>query len=328
MKSFFIRLLFAAVILTYMHGCFNTDNSTNPSITDSNNSKNIKEYAGNDLLDFPGNPILTKYNTLTEYGPYFGRVIYDENKFKMWYANSHGNDKYDIGYAESYDGFTWYIINGLAIQAGPPGSWDSYGVRPGAVIKENNVYKMYYCGQSKPNNYRSLKTGLAISYDGKTWYKSSEETTTIININGLTTDIIKIEDIYYLYYGNNKIIGVATSPDGLRWEKSDHSIINATEQWEGGGVWSCTIIKDKDRYKMLYTNKYLNAFGYAESLDCLHWTKKSTPMFTFHEANKMWPFDIRYPVIRKVSQTYYIFYSTVSLKWECKMGVAVASRLK
>lgn len=282
----------------------------------------------NYVTDYPGNPILTKNNNGTTYGPYFGRVLYDENIFKMWYANSYGSDKYTVGYAESNDGFTWNIINGSVLKPGDSGSWDSYGVHPGAVIKEDGVYKMYYCGEDTPNDVTRKRIGLAISYDGKEWYKSSDTTMKKINIYGYTTDIIKINNTYYLYYGNSTVIGVATSTDGINWSKSSNSIITATESWEGSRIWSSTVIADEGKYKMLYTNSAFDAFGYAESYDGINWTKKSSPFFTYNDTNNLWVDNICFPFLRKVGQTYYLFYSTRSDSWECKMGVAIASKLK
>ncbi|MBK7501091.1 MAG: hypothetical protein IPI19_18960 [Ignavibacteriales bacterium] len=43
-------------------------------------------------------------------------------------------------------------------------SWDSKSVSPGAVLKENGIYKMYYCGYS--DEYDNWYVGLATSVNG------------------------------------------------------------------------------------------------------------------------------------------------------------------
>ncbi|MEW6195425.1 MAG: hypothetical protein AB1521_09735 [Bacteroidota bacterium] len=277
--------------------------------------------------DNPGNPILSKLDNNTPYGLYFGRVLFDENKFKMWFSNSYGSDKYDIGYAESLDGVSWQIVKQVVIGTGAPGSWDSYGVHSGAVIKEGNLYKMYFTGQSESGS-PSKRIGLATSYDGINWMKSSEAIVDQIDLTGYSTDILKVNGVYYLYYGNSDIIGVAISTDGYTWYKSNKSVVEATESWEGERLLSCTVIHENGKFKMLYSNSRLyDKFGYAESDDGTNWTKRKTPVFSFEETYNLWPFDIRYPFLRKIGNTYYIFYSTVSPSYECKIGVAFTSTL-
>lgn len=277
--------------------------------------------------DYAYNPILTGLDNGSTYGPYFGRVMYDEGKFKMWFANSFGSDRYDIGYAESLDGLRWVVINNSVIKPGVYGSWDSYGVHPGAVIKDGNIYKMYYAGQSTDNNEAYRKIGLATSYDGINWTKSSEQVTNQINILGYTTDIVKVNGVYYLYYGNSTVIGVATSTDGITWQKSSKNVVTASESWEGSRIWSCTVVYESGKFKMLYNSGLFKYFGYAESTDGINFTKRSTPVFSYDNTYNKWPGDIRYPFFRKVGQTYFIYYSTVSSNYNCRMGVATASAL-
>lgn len=278
--------------------------------------------------DNVNNPIINKMGNQKSYGAYFGRVLYDKGMFKMWFTNSYGSDKYDIGYAESIDGLSWQIIKKVVLEAGSPGSWDSYGIHGGAVIKEGNIYKMYFTGQSEPNNPSKRKIGLATSYDGINWTKSNEDVVNQININGYTTDILKVSGVYYLYYGNPDIIGVATSIDGYNWQKSNKSVVKASEPWEGSLLLSCSVIHEKGKFRMLYSNsKLFNKFGYAESEDGINWIKRKTPVFSYEETYNFWPFDIRYPFLRKVGNNYYIFYSTTSSQYESKIGVVTTSLL-
>lgn len=277
--------------------------------------------------DYSYNPILTGLDNGSPYGPYYGRVLYDEGKFKMWFANSFGSDRYDIGYAESLDGLRWQVINNSVIKPGAPGSWDGYGVHPGAVIKDGNIFKMYFAGQSTDNNESHRRIGLATSYDGINWTKSSEQITNQINILGYTTDILKVNGVYYLYYGNSSVIGVATSTDGVNWQKSTKNVVTASESWEGNRIWSCTVIYENGKFRMLYNSGLFKYFGYAESIDGINFTKRSSPVFSYDNTYSKWPGDIRYPFFRKVGQTYYIYYSTVSSGYNCRLGVATAYAL-
>lgn len=316
MKKCILFICFSVITLV-CSSC--VDNSTGENGIE--NAPSLNEIVWN---DYEANPILTKDNNGSPYGPYYGRILFDDNKYKMWFANGYGSDKFDIGYAESLNGLTWSIVKIRALEVGPTGSWDSYCVHPGAVIKDGNIYKMYYCGQSRPNDASDKRIGLATSTDGINWTRSTIETVNTIDIKGYTTDILKVDNTYYLYYGNSDVIGVATSTDGLNWTKNNQSVILASKVWEGTRVWSCSVIKDEDKFKMVYTTKLMNSFGYAESNDGIIWIKSEYPIFDYLRTVGTSD-NIRYPFLRKVGRSYYIYYSTVSLSYENKIRVAKAT---
>ena len=263
--------------------------------------------------------VLTSTQTNIYYGAYDGRVLYDNGKFKMWYSNSYGNDQYDIGYAESNDGIIWTVVTPHAITQGDAGSWDSYGVHVGGIIKDGNTYKLYYCGQSTANDVTTKKIGYATSTDGLSWTKHGLITASGVNIYGYNTDVINVNGIYYLYYGNSTEVGVITSLDGINWTKSSTMIISASQSWEGTKIWSCSVIYEDNKFKMLYMTQNFNYFGYAESSDGINWTKSSRPIWGNATS------DIRGPFIRKVNNNYYLYYSTQTNNYISGIGVAVAT---
>jgi predicted transcriptional regulator len=89
-------------------------------------------------------------------------VILDENGiYHMWYSG--GNADTDrIFYATSFDGVCWFR-QGLAVDLGPPGSYDETRVSELTVIKDcDGYYKMWYIGSDGKNN-RMMHATLPLS---------------------------------------------------------------------------------------------------------------------------------------------------------------------
>lgn len=89
-------------------------------------------------------------------------VVLDENNiYHMWYSG--GNEDTDrIFYATSFDGINWFR-QGLAVDIGPPGSYDESSVSELTVIKDcDGFYKMWYIGSDGKND-RMMHATLPLS---------------------------------------------------------------------------------------------------------------------------------------------------------------------
>ncbi|MHA2265665.1 MAG: fibronectin type III domain-containing protein, partial [Candidatus Thorarchaeota archaeon] len=99
-------------------------------------------------------------------GVVFPEVIKEGGVYKMWYAGYEGSN-YRILYATSNDGIGW-TSQGLAIDIGNPGDFDSGGVLEPTVTKDPlGTYHMWYTG-SDALNFRILN---ATSPGGVSWTK-------------------------------------------------------------------------------------------------------------------------------------------------------------
>ena len=136
-------------------------------------------------------------------------VIFDEGKFKMWYASmdkwEQGSEGlkhfYDIKYAESLDGLNWNRFGKGVISYQNKVEY-AFG-RPN-VIKENGIYKMWYCYRG--NAYR---IGYAESIDGINWNRMDELAGIDISEKGWDDQMIEYPTVfnvknqrYMLYNGN------------------------------------------------------------------------------------------------------------------------------
>ena len=274
-------------------------------------------------IDYPDNPVLSpQYNWWDFNGVWQSQVVFEDGTYKMWYMGLVNNAVGYIGYAESSDGINWtHPYSDPVLYPGNYGEWDATRVAPGAIIKEDGIYKMYYSGFN--DQYSHWDIGLATSSDGVNWTKYPGNPiivgTTGWEFQVVATSILKVDGTYYLYYyGKNSPeykIGLATSADGINWTKyPGNPIMVPTSSWENTGVYYPSVIEDNGIYKMVYSNVNPNtAFGMATSTDGINWIKNNNnPIFEKQNTSNNWGLGaIAYPCFVKLNSGYRIYYSGI-----------------
>ncbi len=273
-------------------------------------------------IDFKNNPVLRLSNTYWDFqGVREPKILIENGIYKMWYLGLANSSRSNVGYATSSDGISWTKpYDYPVLTTGQPGSWDETAAIAGVVMKDSSVYKMYYFGWSDP--YGTWNIGLATSTDGINWTKYPSPIlygTTGWETRIAPSSILKINGMYYMYYYSNLVednkIGLATSSDGINWTRySGNPILEATQPWEGTGIYYPSVMKDSGIYKMIYMNKG-DSFGIATSPDGINWTKETNnPFFTKENtANKWGDEDIAYPFFMKNGNEYRIYYSGIGV---------------
>ncbi len=240
-------------------------------------------------------------------------VLYDDGIYKMWFAAFYDNAIANIWYAISNDGKNWQLGSNNPVLT-PGYSWDSHHVSSPRVIKDGNNYRMYYLGFA--DEYGPWNIGLATSPDGINWTKQGDPVvhSDYNEFRIQTGDIIKVNDVYYLYYAVHNLpyyqISVATSSDGVNFTKSaNNPILIVNENWEGTGVKSPSVIYENEQYKMIYSAFPETGFGMAYSSDGINWTKDTNnPFFVLDDVTNNWCQAIAYPFWRKFNDQYRIYY--------------------
>ena len=271
------------------------------------------DYHNNPLISLSGN----YYDNMAIAQPV---VLYDGGLYKMWYhgLGRIGNDpwKVHVLYCESVDGISWTKYPNPVIYPGGYNAWDSKAVSPGAVIKENGIYKMYYCGYS--NEYDNWHVGYATSVDGINWEKYPQPI--ITGTYGwehqlIPSSIIRFNDQYYLYYTGrnfpNDRIGLAVSQDGINFTKySGNPVIINDQPWELSGVGEGTIQNENGILKMYYMNSLETGFGIATSTNGINWTKSNlNPFWSPPSAHNNWALDhVSYPSVITVNNEVRLYY--------------------
>lgn len=269
------------------------------------------------FTDYVNNPVFTtNYNPSNPNAVSEVKMIYDNGIYKMWYLCTYNSGVGNIWYAESPDGINWVNkSNTPVLNTDSVNSWDSHAVGGGAVIKDGNIYKMYFNGLNE--NYGQSSTGLAISSDGTHWQKFalpvlSADSSTQYHIG--TESVLKVNNTYYLFYGASPVnnynaftINLATSSDGINWNKyQGNPILTSTQSWEGIGITYPSVIYDNNRFVMIYENSARDKEGIAYSNDGIHWSKNKNPVFSLQQTN--WA-QIDYPFLIKAGNEYRIYYS-------------------
>jgi predicted GH43/DUF377 family glycosyl hydrolase len=133
----------------------------------------------------------------------------------------------------------------------------------------------------------------------------------------IAPQVLKTEDGYLMYYsGSNNAemvsrIGLATSEDGITWEKSEaNPILEPSEDWEGSTVHQPRVVETENGYLMAYRawtgQRGEMALGIARSDDGITWTRSANnPYLTMEmlpEFNAFW-----YTALEEVDGTLYLY---------------------
>jgi hypothetical protein len=144
-------------------------------------------------------------------------VLLEGGTWKLWYASTTGyvveQDQpypvYQIKYAESENGFEWVRSGKACIEYKAAGEANA---RP-CVIKENGLYRMWYCfrgsGGFRTDKNQSYRIGYADSPDGIEWQRKDEIAGIERSEEGWDSTMIAYPFVYYhrgvkhmLYNGN------------------------------------------------------------------------------------------------------------------------------
>lgn len=230
----------------------------------------------------------------------FPVVLADGNVLRMWYG---GGDFLGtgqrIGYATSTDGVNWNRHPTPVIEP-TAGDWNADGVAPGAVIKEDGVFKMWLGGGIGRPLFPTLltrwSTGFATSPDGIQWTLHNDPATTdppfqhsdpvlqhgpsgsfdenrAMNASVLRSPTDTGYDMWYMgfsvpareagrTYGS---IGYATSPDGIQWTKYEDNPVfrpsSDSPRW-ADGYFTPKVLFDGERFQMWLTG-WVNADSHS-----------------------------------------------------------------
>lgn len=228
-------------------------------------------------------------------------VDFDGRLYRMWFVG--GSETADpgvpygiyqrVGLAESRDGISWTLGNGgkPVLDLGPPGAFDSKGISHPYVLRVGKKYLMWFGGIDgrqakdlglKPNHVRIERIGLAISNDGIHWKRANSgkpvldigAKDSIDSIQATGMHVLRISGRFVMWYGAYNgvhTLGIATSSDGIRWEKINQG--KAVTGLLGPEQLGPSVYFDGARYFMLYNRNFGRQWATygATSIDGIHW---------------------------------------------------------
>lgn len=143
----------------------------------------------------------------------FAPFVIKEEKWKMWYVSlikwveskSELKHYYHIKYAESEDGIDWIRKGKIAIDFK---NELEYAIARPCVIKEENIYKMWYSYRAGIKN-KTYRIGYAESKNGMDWIRMDEKMQFDVSLEGWDSEMVCYpfvfeykEKLYMLYNGN------------------------------------------------------------------------------------------------------------------------------
>ena len=132
-------------------------------------------------------------------------VVIENSVWRMWYQScikwsfydGKPEPHYHIKYAESRDGFHWTRKGAVCIDFKSP---NEAGITRPSIIKEDGIYKMWYCYRGLADYRRekeqSYRIGYAESQDGFQWIRKDELAGIDLSESGWDSEMIAYPYVY------------------------------------------------------------------------------------------------------------------------------------
>jgi hypothetical protein len=265
----------------------------------------FKGYEGNPVI-MPGKPgswddlyVITAY------------VLEDKDTIYLFYTAYNKTGSRALGLATSTDGYQFTKYKGNPILRGDGVGYDAFGVAQAQVLKADPGWVLYFNGREIAGFSSGPSIGRATSKSlTGPWKRSDNAVLTSGRKGEWDADFIYLGPVralndttYIMYYTGgpdintekNFFIGMATSKDGIKWNKhNDHATLNhpfadsdpvmvtgKPGEWDENIVLICDLLQQPGGSRMYYA---CGAFGYADSEDGIHWKKyHKNPVYTVED---------------------------------------------
>lgn len=220
-----------------------------------------------------------------------GAVLYHEGQFHMFRNGFNGwPATVWIHYMTSEDGINWTQPSQEPVLHTEDVPFaEVAALASSVVVADDGTWLMYFYVVNRPGVAGSIGRATASSPDG-VWTVDPDPVLVgeaDWEVNGVgAPQVLKTEEGYLMYYsaGDAELvsrIGMATSTDGIHWEKSEaNPILEPTEEWEGNTVHQPRVVETENGYLMAYRawtgQRGGMSIGLATSEDGLNWTHASS----------------------------------------------------
>ncbi len=268
----------------------------------------------------------------------FPHVIYYENMYHMYYVHFTSLIKPQaIGYASSEDGIH-FTRRDAPIFEGDGDGFDAVSINRAIVmVEDDGTFVMYYNGSDSVGNPpfgKTLGRATAPTPTGP-WTRDPEPILTTGSLRRwdggfiFPDTVLKDENGQYrMYFSGNGtgkgMVGLATSPDGIHWEKYDDPTTtdipfdesdpifvpsDDVQDWDYTVAWGAGVIRTESGYEMVYTGGsagsggFIGGLGFATSEDGINWIKYGeNPVVMLSSDN------ILFPSLLRINDQYMAYY--------------------
>jgi predicted GH43/DUF377 family glycosyl hydrolase len=236
-----------------------------------------------------------------------GAVLYHDGQFHMFRNGFTGwPATVWIHHMVSDDGITWTQPSQEPVLLTEDVPFAEVAALASSVIVEDDGTWVLYFYTWNSDNSSEIGRATAPSPDGE-WTVDPEPVLTAGEgwevTSVLAPQVLKTENGYLMYYSGfnademRSSIGIATSEDGITWEKSEaNPILEPSEAWEGNTVHQPRVVQTENAYLMAYRawngQRGGMALGIASSEDGVTWARSANnpyiTMTTLSAYNAFW----------------------------------------
>ena len=208
-----------------------------------------------------GNPVISAGSSgWNSEGVARAAVIQTGTGYEAWVGGTADGAQWSIGYYKSTDGVAWTepVTNPLPSLA-PTDPWEGNLVLPGSVIKDGDLYRMWYVGRNAIGRWA---VGYATSSDGINWTKYlgnpvfRRSTNSWEDEGPRSCSVVFDGRDYYMMYaaqGDKIMIGSAQSSDGLTWTRgAQNPEFQPRTGWESSLVRTPCLLFEDGRRRLYY----------------------------------------------------------------------------
>ena len=299
---------------------------------------------------YEGNPVLQQSNNPKWDNRYIdpGAVIYQDGMFHMFFNGINGFPApVGVGYATSPDGYNWTrqvsepVLSAKAL-AGKNLQGSNLFVTSGLVEPDGTWMLYFYTLDGNFNGPGEIGRATAPAPTGP-WTIDPDPllvpgaTGAWDDVQVTAPNVLKTDNRYLMFYdalgkNNLSMIGLATSSDGVHWEKyndpatsdpafaeSDPILTASNAGWDSKRVIDPNVIQTSEGYQMIYlatdgSGKFTRgifAFGAATSPDGIKWTKSDLNPVLSNQDHPEWSQAFLASLVY-VDGTYFLYFDFVT----------------
>ena len=311
-----------------------TSTATSTASSDTPTPTHLPNAIPTDQLDrsvfrfYENNPVLQHSNNPRWDNLYIdpGAMVYQDNMFRMFFNGINGFPApVGVGYATSPDGYHWTRqVSEPVLSATLLKDTHLHGTNlfvTSALVESNGSWVLYFYTLSGNTFVGPGEIGRATApAPTGPWAIDADPVLSPgpsgswDDIQVSAPDVLKTENGYKMYYDalgkdSTSMIGMATSSDGIHWQKyndpatndlsfaeSDPILKVSDEGWDSKRVIDPNVVQTSDGFKMIYlatsgSRKFAPgefAFGAASSSDGVSWTKSSLNPILSNKDHSQW----------------------------------------
>ncbi len=225
----------------------------------------------------------------------------------------------------------WQVRPDPVLPRGAPGDLDSVDALNPSVVFSEGLYFNFYSGWDG----RRWRTGLALSRDGVHWQKrgavlAPDPSTWEGDYIAANGSALLVDGMFYYWYqaGRPPRIGLAVSPDGLRWQKHPHPVLPLGPRgaWDERAVADPYVLRLGDHFYMFYLGEdraRRQRLGVARSRDGIRWQKlRTNPVLELGEPGSFDEVGLGEPAVWASHGWYWMLYTGRDRREQRRIGLA------